>query len=63
MMKYPCCKTFRFSGQTQSDLDKVCRHYRMSESEYICTSVEKCLHADLRGHQKNLAKKGGSLLI
>ena len=57
MMKYPHRKTIRLDDELLTGLGQFCDKYRINESEYIRTSLQKCLDADMRNNQKNHPKK------
>ncbi len=47
MIKFDYQRSVRMTEPVRQSLEKVCEVYRVNESEYIRTSLEKCLISDM----------------
>lgn len=55
MKKFEYQRSVRFSEPVKESLQEVCDAIRMNESDYIRTSVQRCLLNDM--HQEGLEPK------
>ena len=47
MIKYDYQRSIRMTEPVKESLEKICEVYRVNESDYIRTSLEKCHIADI----------------
>jgi len=50
MKKFEYQRSVRFSEPVKESLQEICHTFRVNESDYIRTSVQRCLLDDMQKH-------------